>query len=120
MSLAVAIQMDHVSSIDIDADSTFMLAMEAQERGHGLFHYEPDDLVFRDGRLFARAQPMEVKREKGKHYSLGAAEMLDLASVDIIQRASPFDEFPAAMAEEYDKVAFEYKFLFAERLVPRD
>jgi protein TonB len=43
--------------------------------------------------------------------------LLDLASVDIIQRASPFDEFPAAMAEEYDKVVFEYKFLFAEQLV---
>ena len=51
--------------------------------------------------------------------SSGSA-ILDLASVDIIQRASPFDEFPAAMAEEYDRVAFEYKFLFAERLVPRD
>ena len=46
--------------------------------------------------------------------------VLDLASVDIIQRASPFDEFPAAMAEEYYKVAFEYKFLFTEQLVPRD
>ena len=46
--------------------------------------------------------------------------ILDLASVDIIQRAAPFDEFPAAMADEYDKVAFEYKFLFAERLVQRD
>ncbi|HCH56350.1 MAG TPA: glutathione synthase, partial [Rhodospirillaceae bacterium] len=60
MSLAVAIQMDHVASIDIDADSTFMLAMEAQARGHGLFHYVPDALVFRDGRLFARAQPLEA------------------------------------------------------------
>jgi protein TonB len=46
--------------------------------------------------------------------------ILDLASVDIIQRASPFDEFPPAMADEYNKVAFEYKFLFAERLVQRD
>jgi len=46
--------------------------------------------------------------------------VLDLASVDIIQRASPFDEFPAAMANEYDTVAFEYKFVFAEQLVPRD
>jgi protein TonB len=46
--------------------------------------------------------------------------ILDLASVDIIQRAAPFDEFPAEMAEEYDKVAFEYKFLFTEQLVPRD
>jgi protein TonB len=46
--------------------------------------------------------------------------VLDLASVDIIQRASPFDEFPAAMAEEYDTVAFEYKFLFTEQLVQGD
>jgi protein TonB len=46
--------------------------------------------------------------------------VLDLASVDIIQRASPFDEFPAAMAAEYDTVAFEYKFLFAEQLVQAD
>ena len=46
--------------------------------------------------------------------------ILDLASVDIIQRASPFDEFPAQMASEYDMVAFEYKFLFSEQLVRRD
>jgi len=46
--------------------------------------------------------------------------ILDLASVDIIQRASPFNEFPAPMASEYDKVAFEYKFLFTEQLVRND
>ncbi len=46
--------------------------------------------------------------------------VLDLASVDIIQRASPFDQFPEAMASEYEKVAFEYKFLFTEQLVQRD
>ena len=46
--------------------------------------------------------------------------ILDLASVDIIQRASPFNEFPAPMASEYDKVAFEYKFLFSEQLVRND
>jgi len=46
--------------------------------------------------------------------------VLDLASVDIIQRASPFDQFPTEMAEEYDTVAFEYKFLFTEQLVQKD
>ena len=51
--------------------------------------------------------------------SSGSA-LLDLASVDIIQRASPFDEFPAAMASEYETVAFEYKFLFSEQLVQDD
>ena len=51
--------------------------------------------------------------------SSGSA-LLDLASVDIIQRASPFDEFPDTMADEYDTVAFEYKFLFTEQLVRSD
>ena len=46
--------------------------------------------------------------------------VLDLASVDIVQRASPFDEFPAPMANEYETVAFEYKFLFSEQIVQRD
>ena len=46
--------------------------------------------------------------------------VLDLASVDIIRRASPFDQFPDEMADEYDTVAFEYKFLFTEQLVQRD
>lgn len=43
--------------------------------------------------------------------------ILDLASVDIIQRASPFYPFPAEMSADYDTVAFEYKFLFTEQLI---
>ena len=37
MSLAVAIQMDPIEDVDIDADGTFVLALEAQARGHGLY-----------------------------------------------------------------------------------
>ena len=44
MSLRVAFQMDPMHSIDIAGDSSFALALEAQERGHKLFHYEPKDL----------------------------------------------------------------------------
>ncbi len=43
--------------------------------------------------------------------------ILDLASMDIIKRSAPFDEFSEAMADDYDTVAFEYKFLFTEQLV---
>src|SRR6185369_5447666 len=93
MSLAVAIQMDHVSTVDIEADSTFALALEAQRRGHALFHYLPSDLSFREHRILARAQPMKVKREKGKHYELGASEVLDLAGLDVVlmRQDPPFD-----------------------------
>jgi glutathione synthase len=93
MSLAVAIQMDPIESINIDADSTFVLALEAQRRGHGLYHYLPRHLAFRDGRLLARARPLQVRRERGNHATLGAAELLDLATVDVIlmRQDPPFD-----------------------------
>ena len=43
--------------------------------------------------------------------------VLDLAALDILQRASPFNPFPPEIAAEYDTVRFEYKWLFAEQLV---
>lgn len=93
MSLAVAIQMDPIDAIDIDGDSTFAMALEAQARGHGLFHYLPEDLSLRDGRVVARARPLEVRREAGDHFSLGNAETLDLAGVDVVlmRQDPPFD-----------------------------
>lgn len=93
MSLAVALQMDPIESIDIDADSTFVLALEAQARRHALFHYLPESLVFRQNRLFARVQALEVRRERGNHFSLGEAELLDLATMDVIlmRQDPPFD-----------------------------
>ncbi|MEQ8246805.1 MAG: glutathione synthase [Alphaproteobacteria bacterium] len=93
MSLAVAIQMDHIAGIDIAADSTFMLALEAQARGHGLYHYGPRDLFLRDGRALARAQPLQVRAEKGNHHTLGSPEIIDLAALDVVlmRQDPPFD-----------------------------
>ncbi len=93
MSLAVAIQMDPIESIDIDADSTFALALEAQARGHALFHYLPQDLSLRDGRVRARAQPLQVRREAANFFTKGATEIIDLAGVDVVlmRQDPPFD-----------------------------
>ncbi|MGE0743807.1 MAG: glutathione synthase [Rhodospirillales bacterium] len=93
MSLAVAIQMDPIESINIDTDSTFMLALEGQARGHALFHYLPSQLAFSQGRLYATARPLKVRREKGNHFSLGAAEAIDLATMDVVlmRQDPPFD-----------------------------
>ena len=93
MSLAVGIQMDPIESIDIDADSTFALALEAQARGHALFHYLPNHLVLREGRVRAKVSTLSVKRERHAHYQLGTPELLDLASLDVIlmRQDPPFD-----------------------------
>jgi glutathione synthase len=93
MTLAVAIQMDPVESINIDADSTFVLALEAQARGHRLFHYLPRHLALLDGKLTARARPLEVRPEHGNHFTLGAFQKLDLDVMDVIlmRQDPPFD-----------------------------
>lgn len=43
--------------------------------------------------------------------------VLDLAALDILQRASPFDPFPPEITAEYDTVRFEYKWLFTDQLI---
>lgn len=43
--------------------------------------------------------------------------ILDLAALDILQRASPFKPFPDEIAAEYETLRFEYKWLFVEQLV---
>jgi glutathione synthase len=93
MDLTVAIQMDPIEGIDIDADSTFVLALEARRRGYGLFHYLPDALSFVQGRVLARAQALEVRREKGNHFTLGAPQTIDLANMDVVlmRQDPPFD-----------------------------
>ncbi len=85
--------MDPIEDVDIDADSTFVLALEAQARGHGLYHYLPRDLSFLHGRVLARARALEVRREKGNHFTLGPPALIDLATMDIVlmRQDPPFD-----------------------------
>jgi len=93
MSLAVAFQMDPMESLHIEGDSTFALQLEAQARGHVLYHYLPRELSLRDRRLSAKGRTVQVKRAHGNHFSYGAPETLDLAAMDIImmRQDPPFD-----------------------------
>ncbi|CAA7616289.1 glutathione synthase [Magnetospirillum sp. UT-4] len=93
MSLAVAIQMDPIEGIDINADSTFALALEAQRRGHALFHYLPSALALKNGRVSAWVRPLSVRRQPGDHAVLGDPQLVDLATMDVVlmRQDPPFD-----------------------------
>ncbi|MGI9419357.1 MAG: glutathione synthase, partial [Geminicoccaceae bacterium] len=93
MKLAVAFQMDPIDAVDIDADSSFALALEAMRRGHDLFHYLPTALSYDRGRVLAKVRPMSVRREHGNHATLGAEEALDLTTIDVVlmRQDPPFD-----------------------------
>jgi len=92
-ALKVAIQMDPIHAINIGADSTFALALEAQTRGHALFYYEPHQLSMRDGRIYAKTRPLALRREAGNHFTLGDEEKSELADMDVVlmRQDPPFD-----------------------------
>jgi len=93
MALKVAFQMDPIGDVNIDADSSFRIALEAQQRGHELFYYGPDMLAYDEGRVTARGHRMTLRREKGNHVDLGPVETVDLADWDVVwlRQDPPFD-----------------------------
>ncbi|MFZ2099648.1 MAG: glutathione synthase [Oricola sp.] len=93
MALKVAVQMDHISTVRIEGDSTFALCLEAQARGHELFHYTPDRLTMRNGVVSATLEPLTVRDVKGDHFALGHATRTDLTEMDVVllRQDPPFD-----------------------------
>ncbi len=93
--MKVAFQMDPIGPIDITADSTFRIALEAQARGHELFYYTPDRLAYNQGRVTARSWPLKVQAVEGDHYHLGEEQVVDLAEFDVVwlRQDPPFDMF---------------------------
>jgi len=93
MPLQVAIQMDPVEGINIETDTTFLIMMEAQVRGHGLWVYRADCLALDDGRVLARGRSLNLRAVKGDHHSLGHFEVRDLSEMDVVlmRQDPPFD-----------------------------
>jgi glutathione synthase len=91
--MKIAFQMDPIGDVNIDADSSFRLAEEAQARGHELFFYGPDRLAYQEGRITARGQDMTLRRKEGDHVTLGSEREVDLADFDVVwlRQDPPFD-----------------------------
>ncbi len=102
-ALRVAVQMDPLDTVKIDADSTFALMLAAQKRGHALWHYEVRNMTMREGvlkegatreqRVFARARPVTVQRVRGDFAHAGPEELIDLGTMDVVlmRQDPPFD-----------------------------
>ena len=93
-SLRIAIQMDPLETVDINADTSFALAEAAQNRGYSLFVYGPEHLSYNAGKVLARARPTKVQRIADTPGVFGEEVMLDLAAdVDVIlmRQDPPFD-----------------------------
>jgi glutathione synthase len=93
MTLSVAIQMDPVEGINIETDTTFLMMMEAQTRGHALWVYTPDKLSLEDGRVLGRGRALNLRAVKGDHHRLGAYDVREMSEFDVVlmRQDPPFD-----------------------------
>lgn len=94
MPLKIAIQMDPIEAVNVNADTTFDLALEAHGRGHEIWVYPPQALMLRDARVTARARKVQtLKREQGSHVALAEPAALDLHEMDavLIRQDPPFN-----------------------------
>ena len=91
--MKIAFQMDPIELVDINADSTFRLAEEAQIRGHDIYVYTPNNLTFNRGKIAAKVRSISLKRTIDDHVNFGTEEMLALNEFDVIwlRQDPPFD-----------------------------
>ncbi len=83
--------MDPIESIDIETDTTFVLMLEAQRRGHRVLYADPADLAIDAGTPVVRARPVTLRREAGRHADLGevCSLALDEEADVVLQRTDP-------------------------------
>ena len=105
--MKIAFQMDPIGAVDINADSSFRLAEEAQARGHSLFFHTPDHLSYQEGRITARGQDMTIQRIEGDPAILGEMREVDLSTFDVVwlRQDPPFDMHYITSTHLLDRIA---------------
>ena len=93
IQLNVAFQMDPIGSIDINGDTSFRLALEAQSRNHSVHIYEPKDLSWSKEGIRAKVQSVLLKDKVGEHFEIGKTTNTLLNKFDVIlmRQDPPFD-----------------------------
>jgi glutathione synthase len=88
----IGVVMDPVEKIHIDKDTTFVLMLEAERRGHEIYYMELDDLSIRGGTPHARFRRLQVARAT-PHYRFGDAAVGPLEDFDavLMRKDPPFD-----------------------------
>lgn len=92
-SLRIAVQMDPIEKMIVNHDTSLMLMVEAQSRGHELWWFTPNDVFYELGVVKARARRVSVSLEEGNHYTQHeeGGRALDDFDVILIRQDPPFD-----------------------------
>ena len=89
----LAIQADPIETININTDTTFLLALEAQKRFSKIYWYETKDLSFIKGKVYAEAKEVIFFQNKKKYFKILKITKIDLSIVKfiLIRQNPPFN-----------------------------
>jgi len=82
--IKLGLVMDPIGAINIKKDSSFAMALSAQDRGWQLYYLELNDLYIRDGKACARAQKLRVEDNPAAWFELSDPADIDLSALDVI------------------------------------
>lgn len=98
--------MDPIDTIHVEKDTTLVMMIAAQERGHEVHYCRVEDLEVDGTTPKAAAWPVTVRRVVGDHATLGIKARQDLAHYDVIcMRRDPPVDTPYAHATRLMEMA---------------
>lgn len=91
--LRIGVQMDPISTMVVERDTSLALMIEAQNRGHEVWWFSPNDLFYDVGKVRAKARRVSVALEAAKHYETHETAVRDADDFDVIliRQDPPFD-----------------------------
>ena len=93
MQKSIAIQANSVDSINVETDTTLLLALEAQKRSYQIYWYETKDLSLIKGKVYAQAKKVVFFENRKKYFKILKYVNLDLSKVNyiLIRQNPPFN-----------------------------
>lgn len=94
MTLKIALQIDPLDKLNLQRDTSLLLAMEGQNRGYTLGYYHPAELSFREGKVLAPVRSLHLTKEGDLfRFESGEAAATELSYMDVVllRQDPPFD-----------------------------
>ena len=92
--LKIAFLMDPLEKLNLKGDTTFALALEAQQRGHIIYHLTPDELILRSNNVLANVCKFELSLDNKINtfkYHEKKVELLSTFDIIMMRQDPPFD-----------------------------
>ncbi len=108
--LKIALQMDPLEKLDLKGDTTFILGLEAIKRGFEVYFYSPNDLIYYNNIVYAKAKILNLAIKNGKEiFNYGKEKVLKLSSLDFIlmRQDPPFNMSYITATHILEKIALK-------------